>query len=95
MVKAVLRPMYKSRKINTQQYTDINMSVSRLLYERVGEVGGLLDDDERERWRAVAAEEVDAAVKGLEKNPDRLQLSDEPESGSQQMTQSDEVRAAA
>lgn len=95
MVKAVLRPIYKSRKINTQQYTDINMSVSRMLYERVGEVGGLLDDDERERWRAVAAEEVDFAVKRLVDGSDRIQLSDEAGSEPQQMPQSDQVRAAA
>jgi len=41
------------------------MGVSRMLYGRVGEVGGLLDDDERERWRAVAAEEVDSAIQRL------------------------------
>jgi len=67
-----------------------------MLYERVGEVGGLLDDDERERWRAVAAEEVDSAIKRLVNGSDRIQqLSEEPEAEPQQMPQSDRIRAAA
>lgn len=61
MVKAVLKPIYKKRTINTQEYTDVNMQICRMLYDRIGDDGGLADDAAREKWQAVAAEEVEAA----------------------------------
>lgn len=74
------------------------MSVSRMLYERVGEVGGLLDDDERERWRAVAAEEVEAAIKRLGKGSDakeQLQQSEESVCETQEIPKPGRERVAA
>lgn len=65
MVKAVLKPIYKKRTINTEEYTDINMQVSRMLYDRIEDEGGLADEAARGRWQAVAAEEVEAALTRL------------------------------
>lgn len=74
------------------------MTVSRMLYERVGEVGGgvLDDEEERERWRVVAAEEVGAAVKRLGKHDDvDVPIRESPDEPEQVAGQSDRVKAAA
>ncbi|KAL9001521.1 MAG: hypothetical protein Q9169_000096 [Polycauliona sp. 2 TL-2023] len=59
MVSSALKPHYHKSEISKDQYTDINRSVSRMLYERVG-VEGILND--RESWEKVASEEVAKAV---------------------------------
>jgi hypothetical protein len=62
MVKAVLGPRYREGEINKDQYTDINREVSRMLYERVGDAEGLVDQQEREKWQEVASEGVEQAI---------------------------------
>jgi len=62
LVSAALRPAYKNRSINTEQYTDINRDVSRLLYDFAAESSEASD---RERWGIIAAAEVDKCIKRL------------------------------
>lgn len=65
MVKLALGSRYRDREVTKEQYTDINKSVSRKLYELVGDVSALADQAEREKWQAVADEEVKQAVAAL------------------------------
>lgn len=65
LVSAALKPAYKKRHINTEQFTDINRDVSRLLYDMVAESGYSSDGTDEDRWRTIAAAEVDRSVKRL------------------------------
>lgn len=65
MVKMTLRPRYLEKTINKDQYTDINRSVSRKMYELVGDASALADQGARERWQEMAATEVQSAIDGL------------------------------
>lgn len=65
MVKAALKPLYQKQEVSKDEYTDINRDVSRLLYDKVGDAGGLADQTTRERWQKVASDEVDSAIKAL------------------------------
>lgn len=65
MVKMTLRPRYLEKTINKDQYTDINRSVSRKMYELVGDASALADQRARERWQEMAATEVQSAIDGL------------------------------
>ncbi len=60
LVKAALKPHYRSKRIGAAPYTQINRDVSRRMYELVGAAGmGVAD---KERWTRVAEEEVAMAV---------------------------------
>lgn len=64
MVSSALKPHYHRSEISKDQYTDINRSVSRMLYEKVG-VEENLNDGARESWKKMASEEVAKAVECL------------------------------
>lgn len=63
MVSTALKPHYNRKEIDKEKYTDINRDVSRMLYDKVWDAGGLIDQRSRERWQLVACEEVAEAVK--------------------------------
>jgi hypothetical protein len=65
MVKIALKPRYVDKTINKDQYTDINRDISRKMYDLVGDASALADQNARERWQGMAAEEVRKAVAGL------------------------------
>jgi len=65
LVSAALKSAYKKKEINTEQYTDINRDVSRLLYEIAAQSGDSAHGQNRERWRTIAAEEVEKSVSKL------------------------------
>jgi hypothetical protein len=65
MVSAALKPIYHEGKITTKEYTDINQSISRGLYDRVGDAAVLADADTKSKFNDIAKEEVDDAVKRL------------------------------
>lgn len=62
-----MKPEYKSGQICTDQYTAVNREISRMLYEKIGEAGGLSGVEDKEKWQGVAADEVDSALKKLKK----------------------------
>ncbi|SLM36616.1 Zinc finger, RING/FYVE/PHD-type [Lasallia pustulata] len=64
MVSAALKPYYKNQEVSKDQYTDINRSISRMLYEKVGD-SGFLDGEAQERLEKMAGEEVAKAVQSL------------------------------
>ena len=64
MVASALKPHYHSQAVNKDQYTDINRSVSRMLYDRVGEDGNL-KDEARDTWERLAVDAVAKAVRAL------------------------------
>ena len=64
MVSTALKPHYQSNIVSKDQYTDINRSVSRMLYDRVGEAG-YVDGEERETYERLANDEVAKAIQGL------------------------------
>lgn len=64
MVSAALKPHYKSNAVSKDQYTDINRSVSRMLYDKVGDTGNI-NGDSRETWERLASDEVAKAVESL------------------------------
>jgi hypothetical protein len=75
IVKAELKPMYKSRIITTDEYTDINKHVSHLLYDEIGKSGFHVSEDgdenaQRDCWIALAAMEVAEALRRLGKSMD-------------------------
>jgi len=63
MVSAALKPHYNRKEIDKERYTDINRDVSRMLYDKVWDGGGLIDQRSREQWQIVACEEVAEAIK--------------------------------
>jgi len=65
LVSAALKPAYKKKQINTEQYTDINRDVSRLLYDIAAKGGDSSHGHDKERWRTIAAEEVENSVRKL------------------------------
>lgn len=65
MVKDALNSPYKNGDINKDQYTEINRSVSRMLYDAVGE-SARLSGKALEKWKIMAAEEVTKAVQSLQ-----------------------------
>ncbi|KAL9082572.1 MAG: hypothetical protein Q9159_006334 [Coniocarpon cinnabarinum] len=64
LVTANLKPLYHRKEISTEQYTNINRHISRLLYDKVAQGGGL-QAEEREQWKGIAAQEVESAVRAL------------------------------
>jgi hypothetical protein len=64
LVKEALREPYTKNQVNKDQYTDINRTVSRRLYEMVGEHGIAGQDDGR-NWQQTANEEVEKAIASL------------------------------
>ncbi|KAF8455394.1 hypothetical protein BGX38DRAFT_1267317 [Terfezia claveryi] len=64
MVRAALWPHYKAKKVNTEQYTEINKAVSRYLYQVVGSPENGFSpafievDEEMDRLRKMAEQEV-------------------------------------
>lgn len=63
IIKAALKPHYKSGDITTDQYTAINRDLSRKLYKEVPKES--LDDDTRRRCEQLASKEVAKAVSEL------------------------------
>ncbi|KAI9675326.1 MAG: hypothetical protein M1817_001229 [Caeruleum heppii] len=64
MVTAALKPLYRKEGLSTEQYTYVNRTVSRLLYDRIGDLDRL-DQKAKEWWEAVAGDEVREAVMAL------------------------------
>lgn len=64
MVSAALQPYYRGNAISKDQYTDINRSISRMLYDKAGDLGSV-SGEARETWERFANEEVAKAVKSL------------------------------
>lgn len=64
IVSAALQPYYRGSSISKDQYTDVNRSVSRMLYDKAGDLGSV-SGDAREEWERFAAEEVAKAVESL------------------------------
>lgn len=78
MVKAALKPMYLKQEVSKDEYTDINMNISRMMYDRVGDAANLADQMTREKWQQIASDEVEKAVKGL-----KAEASSQADSGSE------------
>ncbi|KAI9641511.1 hypothetical protein NHQ30_010320 [Ciborinia camelliae] len=63
MVKTALGPHWKSQKISSTQYADINRNVSRKLYELIADKK--ISDQDQSSWENVATSEVSKAVQSL------------------------------
>jgi hypothetical protein len=68
LVSAALKPHYRNNTVDKDQYTDINRSVSRMLYDLVGDAG-IANEEKREEWERIATDEVEKAVKALQSAP--------------------------
>lgn len=64
MVQTALKPPYRNSAIDAEQFTAINRSVSRRLYERIGEEGGVKEAT-RCKWEGVAKVEVEEAIRTI------------------------------
>jgi hypothetical protein len=64
LVSSALKPLYNEAKITKDEYTTINRDVSRLLYDRIGDLEHL-QDEQRQEWEKVAGEEVGRALVAL------------------------------
>lgn len=64
MVSAALKPWYQNQDISKDEYTQINRDISRMLYDKVGDIA-TLDTEAKIRWKKVADEEVSRAVDTL------------------------------
>jgi hypothetical protein len=62
LVKSILKPHYKKRAVNAEQYTEINKSICRKLYEQIGTEDNFAN---KEHWQDVAKEEVEQAIGAL------------------------------
>jgi hypothetical protein len=65
MVKLALGSRYRNKEITKDEYTDINKDVSRKLYGLVVDASALADQREREKWQAIADDEVAKAITSL------------------------------
>ncbi|EAW14541.1 putative PHD and RING finger domain protein [Aspergillus clavatus NRRL 1] len=61
LVGAALKPYYRSRIVSKEQYTEINRTVSRMLYDRVGDAE-FLDTVAKNDLEKIASEEVKKAI---------------------------------
>lgn len=68
MVSTALSPHYQSNTVSKDQYTYINRSVSRYLYDKFGDVGSI-NGDNRKTWERMASDEVAKAVQSLKTLP--------------------------
>ncbi|GFF32995.1 PHD and RING finger domain-containing protein C126.07c [Aspergillus udagawae] len=64
LVGGSLKPYYRSKVVSKDQYTDINRTISRMLYELVGDAQ-TLDTETKNSFGKIAAEEVKKAIDGL------------------------------
>lgn len=64
MVSAALKSYYKKHAISKDQYTDINRTISRMIYEKVGDTGSV-NGEAKEKWERLASNEVAKAVGSL------------------------------
>lgn len=64
LVSAALKPHYTDQKISKDEYTIINRDISRMLYDKIGDLERL-DVDGKAKWEKVAGEEVNKAVGAL------------------------------
>lgn len=64
MVGAALKPYYRAKTISKDQFTEINRTLSRKLYERVGTAESL-DPEPRADIEAVAKHEVQNIIGAL------------------------------
>lgn len=72
MVKMALKPHYRDKAVDKDQYTDINRRISRMLYERVGAIE-TMNAEEKAKWETVATAEVGKAVSALQGENNRQQ----------------------
>ena len=66
LVKDALKVPYKNKEVSKEQYTEINRTVSRMLYDEVGESANL-SSEAVDNWKRIAIEEVAKAVQSLRK----------------------------
>ncbi|CAG8059434.1 unnamed protein product [Penicillium salamii] len=66
MVGTALKPHYKKKIISKEQYTNVNRSISRMLYERVGD-RETLEPDERTNLDTEAQHEVQNTIDALKR----------------------------
>lgn len=80
MVRSALRPLYSDKKLNKDEYTDINRDVSRLLYDLVeGSGAGLEDEKRRHQLQTAAHDEVEKALTALRsQSPPAMAPHEEP-----------------
>lgn len=71
MVSGALKPHYSKKEVDKDTFTDINRDISRMLYDRVWDAGGLVDSAARERFEKIAVEEVEKAVEEAKVKQDR------------------------
>lgn len=64
LVGRALKPHYRAKGVSKDEYTDINRSISRKLYERVGNVEQLEDETKADLEKA-ADVEVGNAIDAL------------------------------
>ncbi|KAK1756203.1 hypothetical protein QBC47DRAFT_379394 [Echria macrotheca] len=64
IVRSALKPHWKSSKLTTEQYVNINRDISQMLYKQVQDPNAI-NDDIRQSWRKLAIDEVDKAVAEL------------------------------
>ncbi|RAL14829.1 putative PHD and RING finger domain protein [Aspergillus homomorphus CBS 101889] len=69
LVGTELKPYYRSKLVSKDEYTDINRNISRMLYERVGDVE-TLEADARLSLEGVAKDEVGKAIDTLRQRKD-------------------------
>ena len=66
MVKEALARPWAKNQVSKDEYTDINRTVSRMLYDRIGDLNSLQDPERRREWEGLARVEVEKAVRELE-----------------------------
>ncbi|KAN0072858.1 hypothetical protein V8E54_008972 [Elaphomyces granulatus] len=76
LVGDALRPFYRRKVVSKDEYTDINRTISRMLYELIGEAQAL-DADRKTQLQAVAGEEVNKAVEALQRSKDKSSSDDQ------------------
>lgn len=77
MVGTALKPHYRAKTISKDQYTEINRTISRMFYDRVGSKESL-DPEPRDDLEHAAKMEVQKAIDGLCKNNDARQKQKQP-----------------
>ncbi|KAJ9296511.1 hypothetical protein DTO271G3_5209 [Paecilomyces variotii] len=81
LVGGALKPFYRRKVVSKDEYTDINRTISRMLYDRVGDVQSL-DHDAKVKWEAIANHEVKKAIEALKQGKEKEKASSDNEPSS-------------
>lgn len=79
---AALKPYYRDRVVSKEEYTDINRTICRKLYDDLAQMSSL-DDELKTRLEQTAGKEVNLAVETLRQQKRETRTHLQPNAGAE------------